>query len=131
MASLTTQRVAGGAFGAGGTLGARQILDEPGQNRYTQPSVLFGLGTGVLAGALWYTDVETPVVTDDFWASHAMTALPSGALSLLFPKSQDQSLLDGVLGQAGLGGSTNGRANTQRARQNGATVETTSGRRAR
>lgn len=81
----TLQRVAGGGFGLGGTLAARQFLDEPGNSRFTQPSALFGLGTGALALGLWYVDRDL-LLGDDFWASHAITSIPSGLVSVLFPK---------------------------------------------
>jgi len=114
------QQYAGGAFGAGGTISARQFLDEAGQNRLTQPSVLFGLGTGVLAGALWFTDVETPVFRDEFWASHAMTAIPTGAFYAAFPKKSGTSTTEQVrslLSSSGSGGTSSGgsRSSSERA----------------
>jgi len=112
------QRYGGGAFGLGGTLAARQYLDEPSGNRFTQPSVLFGLGTGALAAGLYLADIQTPVVRDEFWASHAITALPTGGFYAAFPKQQGESTVEQVRRKL-LDGSMDGGSGTasgQRAR---------------
>lgn len=88
-------RIVGGVAGLGGTLGARMFLDEPGADRFSQPSVMYGLGTGALATALWGIDTTGTVNLDstlvrgtsDFFASHAATALPAGGASALLPKT--------------------------------------------
>lgn len=88
-------RIVGGVAGLGGTLGARMFLDEPGADRFQQPSVMYGLGTGALATALWGLDttgtfnLDSNLVrgTSDFFATHAATALPAGGASALLPKT--------------------------------------------
>lgn len=103
----TLQRYVGGATGLGSTIGARQFLDEPGQNRFTQPSVLLGGLSGVGAGALYVTDaVEVPFVSDDLLASHAITALPTAAFYAAFPKTRGKTTTEQV--QEALLGSTSG-----------------------
>jgi hypothetical protein len=115
------QQFGGGAAGVGGTLAARQLLDEPGQNRLTQPSVLYGLGTGALASVLWFTDIETPVLADEFWASHAMTSIPAGLFNAVFPKQSGTSSVEQVrealrnLNGGSSGGSGSSRTESQRA----------------
>lgn len=108
----TLQRYAGGGVGLGGTLAARQFLDEPGQNRFMQPSVLFGLGTGALASALWYTDIDTPIIKDDFWVSHALTSIPTGAFFAAFPQKANQTtaqqVRDAIFGNRPANGGTGG-----------------------
>jgi hypothetical protein len=90
MASL--QRYAGGAAGIGGAIALRQFLDESGQSRFTQPSVLFGLGTGLAAGGLYLTDaVDVPVLGDGFLAAHAIGATPVGLFYSVFPKQRGTS----------------------------------------
>jgi hypothetical protein len=90
MASL--QRYAGGAAGIGGAIAMRQFLDEPGQSRFTQPSVLYGLGTGLAAGGLYLTDaVDLPVLGDGFLAAHAIGATPAGLFYSAFPKQRTTS----------------------------------------
>lgn len=116
------QRFAGGGTGLGGSLAARQFLDEPGQNRFLQPSVIYGLGTGALASALWYTDIDTPVIDDDFWVSHALTSVPTGAFFAAFPRRANQTtaqqVREALSGGGGMGGGDggngNGDANTER-----------------
>lgn len=92
MATLKT--VAGGGLGAGGTVLARTQLDDPSRDRYTQPSVLYGLGTGLLASGLFMADnvgvLDAPLGSD-FWASHAITATPAGVFSAAFPVSPNKS----------------------------------------
>lgn len=104
----TLQRVAGGGFGLGGTLAARQFLDEPGNSRFTQPSALFGLGTGALALGLWYVDVDL-LLGDDFWASHAITSIPSGLVSVLFPKKAGSPATERIRDQLFSGGNQRSR----------------------
>lgn len=115
------QRFAGGGFGLGGTLAARQFFDEAGQSRFMQPSVMFGLGTGALASALYLTDIETPFIGDDFWASHAITSVPAGAFFLAFPKKANQSTVEQVRSALG-NGMSSGTTSTQRASANRVTV---------
>jgi len=119
MSSLV-QRGAGGVAGLGGTVAARSFLDEPGQTRLFQPSVLYGLGTGAIASGLWFTDIETPVVGEDFWASHALSALPAALFFAAFPKQQGttttqqvQSAFDSLLQSPGRrsSGGSNGDSN--------------------
>lgn len=132
MASLNVQRAAGGGAGLGGTLAARQFLDEPGQTRLRQPSVLFGLGTGLLGAALWYTDIDTPVVDDDFWISHAMTSVPTAAFFAAFPKQSGKTTVQQV--QEALGGAMGGNGGGSapaRERVGAASVETGSAGRRR
>lgn len=136
MAQLSPQRIGGGAFGLGGTLAARQFFDEPGQDRLTQPSVLFGAGTGLLAGALWFTDIDTPVLGDSFWASHALTSLPTAAFFAAFPKQSGTTTTEqvrkAVFGNAPTsGGSSGGSTGSERVRSNGVSVEKTRTGRAR
>lgn len=103
MASI--QRYVGGATGIGSTVGARRFLDESGQSRFQQPSVLIGGLTGLAAGALYVTDaVEVPVVSDDLLASHAITATPLAGFYAAFPKRSGQSTTEQVR-EAVLGGS--------------------------
>lgn len=90
------QQFAGGGAGLGGTLAIRQYMDEPGQGRLMQPSVLYGLGTGVLASAMWWADIDVPLIADEFWASHAMTALPSGMFMAAFPKKSGTTTTEQV-----------------------------------
>lgn len=88
-------RIAGGVAGLGGTLAARMFLDEAGADRFRQPSVMYGLGTGGVATALWGLDatgtfdLDMNILqgTSDFFASHAATALPAGGASALLPKT--------------------------------------------
>lgn len=104
----TLQRYVGGATGLGSTIGARQFLDEPGQNRFTQPSVLLGGVSGIGAGALYVTDaVELPLLSDDFLASHAITALPTAAFYAAFPKQRGKTTTEQVQ-EALLGSSSSG-----------------------
>lgn len=119
------QRFVGGGTGLGGSLASRQFFDEPGQNRFLQPSVIYGLGTGVLAGTLWWTDIDTPVIEDDFWASHALTAIPTGAFFAAFPKRSNQTTAQqvrealvggGSRGRTGGGNGSNGSAGGQHVR---------------
>jgi len=99
------QRLGGGAFGFGGTAAARQFFDEPGQKRYLQPSVLFGLGSGTVASGLYLADIDTPL-QDGFWAAHAITAIPTGLFSLVFPKASDVTTLQQVKQAFGFGGTS-------------------------
>lgn len=102
--------IAGGAAGVGGTVALRELRDQDGGllgqtgtvlDRATRPSVVYGAGTGALAAALWYLDNErimetTPFGVDrSFWATHALTALPSGVASFLFPTSSADGDKDG------------------------------------
>ena len=86
------QQFAGGAFGAGGTIALRETLDTPGQSALRQPSTIFGLGTGLAAAGLYVGNrfglVDTPVLDQDFWGAHALTALPTGLLFSQVPKQQ-------------------------------------------
>lgn len=97
----TLEPVAGGTVGVGATVALRETVDErggmlgkPGSllDRLTRPSVLAGVGGGVITGALWYLDNEriyntTPFGVDrSFWGTHALTAISSGAASALYPK---------------------------------------------
>jgi|APHM01.1.fsa_nt_gi hypothetical protein len=83
---------AGGATGLGGTVAARQFLDTPGRNRFVQPSALYGVGTGLLAGALWFTGADSITgLPDSFWGSHAITSIPAGVFSVIFPTRAGQS----------------------------------------
>jgi len=92
-------RIAGGIAGLGGTLAARLTLDEAGKNRFQQPSVMYGLGTGVAATALWGLDTTGTVNLDqtlidgtaDFFTAHAATALPAGGASAILPKTGNSS----------------------------------------
>jgi len=123
------QRFAGGGFGLGGTLAARQFMDEPGQSRLKQPSVLFGAGTGALASLLYLVDVDTPLITDDFWASHAITSLPAGLFFAAFPKQAGTSTVQQV--REALNSATpsrGGSASAQRATVRSKGSSTSSGR---
>lgn len=125
------EQFAGGAAGAGGTIAMRQFVDEPGTSRLRQPSALYGLGTGALAGALWYTDFDVPFLGDDFWASHAISALPTGMLMAAFPRQAGQTTTESVreaLPSLIGGGSSSGGSGRQRqASGQSATVEVTGG----
>lgn len=125
------EQFGGGAAGAGGTLAMRQYVDEPGQSRLKQPSALFGLGTGALAAGLWYTDLNTPFIGDDFWASHAITALPTGMFMAAFPKQAGQTTTESVKEALPtlLGGrsSTSGSGRQRQASGQSATVEVSGG----
>lgn len=118
----TIMRYAGGAFGLGGSIALRQRFDSPGQGRLRQPSVLFGLGTGAVASAIYLTGFDTPVVGSDFWASHALTSLPAGAFFAAFPKKAGQSTVDQVQTaldrrfNGGGGGTPDGEASSERVR---------------
>jgi hypothetical protein len=115
------QQFGGGAFGAGGTIAAREFADEPGDSRFAQPSVLFGLGTGTLAAALYAGHrlgrIETPVLEEDFWGAHALTALPTGAFYAAFPKQANQSTSEQVAeafrNRLGSGNNSNGSASAE------------------
>jgi len=110
------QRFGGGAFGAGGTIAIRETLDEPSDSRWTQPSVLFGLGTGALATGLWYTNktrrFETPVLGEEFWGAHALTSIPSGLLYAALPPEPGTGTLtqlwNEITGAVGIGGGNGG-----------------------
>lgn len=97
------QQFAGGAFGAGGTIATREVFGEAGTSRFRQPSVLFGLGTGAAAAALWWTNktgrFETPVLDESFWGSHAATALPAGALYAALPAKPGATTTEQVINQ--------------------------------
>ena len=101
----TLEQLSGGVLGVGGTVALREFADiENGQERHfmgapgsvearlTTPSAAFGLGSGALAGALWYADKNriadtTPFGVDrSLWASWAVTALASGVTTAIFPK---------------------------------------------
>jgi hypothetical protein len=99
---VNLEPIVGGSVGVGTTVALREMLDEEGGlvgnpgtvlDRLTRPSVLAGLGGGILTGALWYLDNEgimetTPFGVDNmFWATHSVTATSSGAASALFPKA--------------------------------------------
>lgn len=107
--------IAGGATGVGGTVLVRETQDQKGglygsagslTERMTRPSVLYGVGTGSIAGLLYYLDSErimdtTPLGIDNsFWGTHALTAIPAGLVSAFFPVS---------------GGSSNGTTQTRSA----------------
>lgn len=111
MANL--QRYGGGAAGVAAPVAARQFLDEPGQSRLTQPSVLAGVGTGVLAGGLYLTDaVDVPVVGDDFLAAHAITSTPLGLFYAAFPKRRGTTAVQQVKERIGFLGGGKQRRNT-------------------
>lgn len=97
------QELGGAATGIGGTVALRQIADTPDGSRYRQPSVLYGLGTGLLASGMYFADqfgfVNTPMVDSSLFATHAMTATPSGMFSAAFPKRSDQSTPEQVLSE--------------------------------
>lgn len=102
MASI--QRLAGGAAGVATPVAARQFLDEPGQSRLTQPSVLTGVGTGVAAGGLYLTDaVDLPLVSDEFLAAHAIGATPLGLFYAAFPKKRGTTTTQQVKERLGIG----------------------------
>lgn len=104
MASI--QRLGGGATGVGAPVAARQFLDQPGQSRFMQPSVLAGVGSGVAAGAFYLTDlVDLPFLKDDFLASHAITSTPIGLFYAAFPKRAGQTTTQQVK-ETLLGGSS-------------------------
>lgn len=92
-------RIAGGIAGLGGTLAARLTLDEAGKDRFKQPSVMYGLGTGIAATALYGLDTTGTVNLDatlingtaDFFTAHAATALPAGGASAILPKTGNSS----------------------------------------
>jgi len=117
----TLQRVAGGGFGLGGTLAARQFVDEPGNSRFTQPSALFGLGTGALALGMWYVDIDVPLLADDFWASHAITSIPAGMVSVLFPKTAGTPAAERIREQLFSDGPSRGRNPSGGSGSNGGT----------
>lgn len=117
------QRIGGGVVGAGSTAAIRARVDEPGTSRYRQPSVLWGLGSGVAAGAAYFLDIDIPVVSDGFLASHVFASVPLGITFAALPKQQGKSTTDQVLeqisgfqnpssrrdsGSGGSGGSSNG-----------------------
>lgn len=102
MANL--QRIGGGAVGVGLPIAARRFLDESGQGRLTQPSVILGGGTGLAAGGLFLTDaVDVPVLTDDFLAAHALGSLPAAAFYAAFPKQRGSTTTEQVKQRLGLG----------------------------
>lgn len=91
---------AGGVTGVGGTVALRQTMDkkggllgDPGSllDRLTRPSVIYGVGTGALAGGLYWMDENrradtTPFGIDNtFWGTHALTGVTSGTVSALLP----------------------------------------------
>jgi len=137
------QQFAGGAFGAGGTIALRETLDEPGQDTFKQPSTIFGVGTGLAAAGLWlgheFGIVETPVLDQDFWGAHAITATPTGLLFSRLPKRQNTSTTEQIIAQArgylpgagngngGMGGGNGGSAEGVRVQR----VNGTGGRRTR
>lgn len=92
-------RIAGAIAGLGGTLASRLTLDEAGKDRFQQPSVLYGLGTGAGATALYVLDTTGTVNLDrtlidgtaDFFTAHAATALPAGGASAILPKTGNSS----------------------------------------
>jgi hypothetical protein len=109
------QQFAGGAFGAGGTIALRETLDTPGQSAFRQPSTIFGLGTGLAAAGLYLGHrvgaVDTPVLDQDFWGAHALTALPTGLLFSQVPKERGEttteqlvSEFNKLVGRGGTGG---------------------------
>lgn len=96
----------GGTLGIGGTVAVREIYDHNGglygaagsiMDRLTRPSVVFGVGSGLVASGLWYLDDQnimdtTPFgVSNDLWGVYGLTATASGAGSALVPASTSSS----------------------------------------
>lgn len=71
---------------------AFSLIGDPGSTlaRVSRPSVVWGLGVGGLTGALWVADVG-PSWLHDFYMAHAITAIPTGAVSALLPKQAGAS----------------------------------------
>lgn len=99
--------------GVGGTVSLREFVDvsqgplvgSPGTTvgRVTVPSAAYGIGTGLLALGGWWVMGRGSL--KDFLLAHGITAVPSGAVSALLPKS-------GTTTTAGAG--TGGRTRTRR-----------------
>jgi hypothetical protein len=113
-------RIAGGVAGLGGTLAARRTHDEASKDTFEQPSVLYGLGTGVAATALWGIDTAGILSLDqtlvngtaDFFTAHAASALPAGGASALLPKSGNSSGNGGSQSLSSFFNNTSGGAST-------------------
>lgn len=93
--SRNAPEIGGGITGVGGTVALREFADvQMGPllgtagttlGRISTPSVAYGLGTGLLALGGWWTLGRGS--SKDFLLAHGITALPSGAVSALLPKS--------------------------------------------
>lgn len=94
------QPAAGGVLGVGGTVALREMFDQDGGlmgdqgtllDRVTRPSVIYGVGSGAVAGALWYLDDSRMMNTtlgpidNSLYATYSLTGVSSGAASALFP----------------------------------------------
>lgn len=81
----TLEKAAGGVAGGGGTVALRQFLDKPTNTWWKQPSVMYGLGTGLLGAGVWWAGnnrmINVPMSASDFFGGHAATALPAGLIS--------------------------------------------------
>lgn len=84
--------IGGGITGVGGTVALREFMDQNGPligqagtttGRLGLPSVLYGLGTGTLAGLGWWMTGRGTL--NDFLLAHSVTAIPSGAVSAAMP----------------------------------------------
>lgn len=90
--------IGGGVVGVGAPVALRELADvrdgrevsiigEPGSlmARLTRPSVAWGLGAGSITGALWMLGAG-PRWLQDFYLTHTLTGIPSGAVSALVPR---------------------------------------------
>lgn len=101
------QTISGGVLGAGGTVALRQTMDtqdgqpnnflgEPNsiQGRLSRPSVIYGLGGGLLSGALVYADreryIDTPDMLDGVFEGLMYSGIPAGVASAVFPAEASQ-----------------------------------------
>lgn len=92
--------IGGGVVGVGAPVALREFADvqngkevsllgdEPDSplSRATRPSVIWGVGAGMLSGLLWALDVG-PSSFRDFYLTHTLTGIPTGVASALLPKT--------------------------------------------
>lgn len=108
--------IGGGVVGVGAPVALREFADvRNGQEvsliegrgemlaRLTRPSVAWGLGVGGLSGLLWAAGVG-PRWLHEFYATHALTSIPIGAVSAAMPVTAG--------GGGGGGGGTQGTQGT-------------------
>lgn len=89
--------IGGGAVGVGAPAVLREFADvqnnqpfsligDPGSmlHRISRPSVVWGLGVGGVSGALYMVSAG-PEALEDFYLAHALTSIPTGVLSAIFP----------------------------------------------
>jgi len=124
-------QVGGATFGAGGTLLAYHYMDQPGGDRFTQPSVMYGVGLGAAGGVAWWLSRSGmyhlgPAVESGLGA-FALSGISAGLIALAIPKkgtgAQQQSMTQSEM--------ATGPAQQNQPQTGSATLSPTSGQRQR